>query len=378
MFHFHNFVCHPSRHLLLRGRSVLSSSSLVMLGNKTVHLYLAGGLVGVLPCTVLLLLFPATKHQFYLIVACLHMGFVMGITRSLDCWHPVAFLGPVGGLALLYGEIVTSPDDDLLLSASGCVFLLGGLLNVLVGVWRRHVPLAITCQDILVFCLHYMTTYYCYFIWHKKQSCVNWYGKQLCGDTGWGFFVTVCVTEVIVLAQWATLYHSVKNAFFSGYHFEPGEVMGLLRRGADVQSSRPVVGGLISAASRGHLAIVRLLLEHGADVHDWNDHALFMAARKKHGLVVGLLLRHGADLHGLPKDEKAFAARIALLDEFVATCRVCDVLETASLLPASLPHHDPRVVLREMTSRDTLVRLRDAEITDNEIQEYAGGNERAR
>ena len=54
---------------------------------------------------------------------------------------------------------------------------------------------------------------------------------------------------------------------------------------------------LVWASSNGHLEIVRLLLEHGADVHARDDEVLIWASRNGHLEVVRLLLNKGADIH---------------------------------------------------------------------------------
>ena len=46
---------------------------------------------------------------------------------------------------------------------------------------------------------------------------------------------------------------------------------------------------LRSASGNGHPEVVRLLLEHGADVHAGDDYALRLASRNGHPEVVRLL-----------------------------------------------------------------------------------------
>ena len=76
----------------------------------------------------------------------------------------------------------------------------------------------------------------------------------------------------------------------------------LLDRGADVNA---VMGGrlhlaLIAAAENGHTAVVRLLLEHGAEINTnegWHGNALRAAAINDRESVVRLLLEKGADVN---------------------------------------------------------------------------------
>jgi ankyrin repeat protein len=53
------------------------------------------------------------------------------------------------------------------------------------------------------------------------------------------------------------------------------------------------------AAGEGHLEIVKLLLEHGADVNAKTAYetALHLAAEKGHLEIVKFLLEHGADVN---------------------------------------------------------------------------------
>ena len=58
--------------------------------------------------------------------------------------------------------------------------------------------------------------------------------------------------------------------------------------------------GLILAAGRGHIEIVKLLLENGADVNSRTkdgDTALIVASKAGHTNVVKLLLERGADVN---------------------------------------------------------------------------------
>ena len=72
----------------------------------------------------------------------------------------------------------------------------------------------------------------------------------------------------------------------------------LLAHGADVRAD----GGFEDTALRlasayGHAAVVEVLLAHGADVHAGNDAALAEASREGERAVVEVLLAHGADVH---------------------------------------------------------------------------------
>ena len=54
---------------------------------------------------------------------------------------------------------------------------------------------------------------------------------------------------------------------------------------------------LIDASSNGHTETVKVLLEHGADVHADNDGGLRSASYNGHTETVKVLLEHGADVH---------------------------------------------------------------------------------
>jgi ankyrin repeat protein len=49
------------------------------------------------------------------------------------------------------------------------------------------------------------------------------------------------------------------------------------------------------ASEKGHIETVKLLLDHGADVHVDNDRALRCASDNGHTETVKVLLDHGAD-----------------------------------------------------------------------------------
>ena len=54
---------------------------------------------------------------------------------------------------------------------------------------------------------------------------------------------------------------------------------------------------LIDASSNGHTETVKVLLEHGADVHSSRDGALKWSSHRGHTETVKVLLEHGADVH---------------------------------------------------------------------------------
>ena len=57
------------------------------------------------------------------------------------------------------------------------------------------------------------------------------------------------------------------------------------------------IADLKSASEQGHQAVVKSLLESGANVHADDDRALRWAARNGHHEVVKLLLERGANVH---------------------------------------------------------------------------------
>lgn len=54
---------------------------------------------------------------------------------------------------------------------------------------------------------------------------------------------------------------------------------------------------ILCAAEKGHLEIVKLLLNRGDDIHIWDNYALRQAVNNGHLEVVQLLLEKGADVH---------------------------------------------------------------------------------
>lgn len=57
---------------------------------------------------------------------------------------------------------------------------------------------------------------------------------------------------------------------------------------------------MINAATLGNIAVVRELLDRGADIHAKNDQALRDAASGEHLDVIQELLNYGADINRIP------------------------------------------------------------------------------
>jgi len=73
------------------------------------------------------------------------------------------------------------------------------------------------------------------------------------------------------------------------------------------------------SARKGHLHIVRLLVDNGfVDIHDHDDYALRHAARKGHLHVVRYLLDVGADVHA----EDDYALRVSAINGHVNVVRL--------------------------------------------------------
>ena len=53
----------------------------------------------------------------------------------------------------------------------------------------------------------------------------------------------------------------------------------------------------LTASKKGHLEIVKLLIQNGADIHAENDYALRWASQEGHIEVVTFLIQNGADIH---------------------------------------------------------------------------------
>lgn len=71
----------------------------------------------------------------------------------------------------------------------------------------------------------------------------------------------------------------------------------LLENGIDPNDGNGVLGPISVASQYGHLEIVELLIESGANVHDGGDYPLRMACRNGHYDIAHLLIENGADLH---------------------------------------------------------------------------------
>ena len=88
-------------------------------------------------------------------------------------------------------------------------------------------------------------------------------------------------------------------------------VMRLLKDGADIDYADAglAYNALGAAASRGHLSMVNLLVEQGADINSkggYYGNALYLACLGKHMAVVDFLLEKGADVNArLMKDDTA-------------------------------------------------------------------------
>ncbi|TMW69770.1 hypothetical protein Poli38472_001926 [Pythium oligandrum] len=115
---------------------------------------------------------------------------------------------------------------------------------------------------------------------------------------------------------------------------------GLLQFGVD-PNQRDGVSALNEAARRGHVAAVKLLLEHGADVNlkggPRKAPALLTAATLGRVEVVKVLVTHGADVHAM--DEvcatmgKLVDSLLTLLDSAVAVPRLTALHEAWSARP---------------------------------------------
>jgi ankyrin repeat protein len=78
-------------------------------------------------------------------------------------------------------------------------------------------------------------------------------------------------------------------------HGKTAVVRAILDRGADVHAYND--GAFRLASQNGHTATVAILLDRCADVHALNDRALRLASQRGHFATVALLLDRGADVH---------------------------------------------------------------------------------
>jgi ankyrin repeat protein len=97
-------------------------------------------------------------------------------------------------------------------------------------------------------------------------------------------------------AEQAALDEALRDAAWAD---EVGRARTLVAQGADVNAKDETVqSAYLIATSEGHLELLRLTLDHGAEVDDkdsWNGTGLIRAAERGHALVVGELLRAGVD-----------------------------------------------------------------------------------
>jgi ankyrin repeat protein len=97
----------------------------------------------------------------------------------------------------------------------------------------------------------------------------------------------------------------------AAYKGDAGEVELLLKNGANPNERQMGITALITACNRGHVDVVRILLEKGADVNakDWEGWTALMAGaagaahddnrnkEEKCLEIVRLLIAHGADVN---------------------------------------------------------------------------------
>jgi hypothetical protein len=122
------------------------------------------------------------------------------------------------------------------------------------------------------------------------------YYASLCGFSGLANYI-ICTHGEDVNAE--SGYHGtpLRAASYKG-HIDVVRI--LLDHGANVNTIDKKKTPLNSAFSGGHLEILRLLLEHGADVDVWGDYddpVLHLASKAGQAEVVHLLLRHNANVN---------------------------------------------------------------------------------
>jgi hypothetical protein len=106
----------------------------------------------------------------------------------------------------------------------------------------------------------------------------------------------------------------------------------LLAHGADVHASND--RALQLASENGDLAVVEVLLAHGADVHANDDAALTDASDGGHLAVVELLLAHGANVRGAALQIASYRGHLAVVEVLLA--RGADVHAVDDLGPTAL------------------------------------------
>lgn len=95
------------------------------------------------------------------------------------------------------------------------------------------------------------------------------------------------------------------------------QIKKLIEQGISVNDRfHPDFYAFREAASFGHSEIVKLFLEHGADIHDWDDWALISASERGHYDTVSVLLEHGANVHA--RDDKAYREAVSRGREDIA------------------------------------------------------------
>jgi len=111
----------------------------------------------------------------------------------------------------------------------------------------------------------------------------------------WTLGQSIEMTEAF-LAAGADVHAYDDDALYWAARYGRTDVVKLLfEKGNDVHANNDVQ--LYYAAQNGHTDVVKLLLEHGADVHAYGDAAFRLAAHNGHIEVVKLLLEKGANVH---------------------------------------------------------------------------------
>ena len=114
----------------------------------------------------------------------------------------------------------------------------------------------------------------------------------------------------------------------------------LLAHGADVHANDDLALSL--ASLYGEVAIVEVLLAHGADVHAADDVALRDASRYGRAAVVEVLLAHGADVHALNDAalvNATYNGHLAIVEALLAHGANVHAAGDKALVNASLEGH---------------------------------------